>query len=273
MEALDRHRTAVVLVGAQAIYLQAGEADLELAVAPYTTDADLSINPHRLGSDPRIAEAMTAAGFVLKVKVGGGIEPGTWLAAAKVDGEPVSVPVDLLVPEVLAPRRGRRDARLPDHGTNATRWTPGLEATIFDNVQMPIASLEPDVDPRSTTINVAGPGALLVAKAHKLAERLRDEQRDKPHRVKPKDAGDVIRLMRSPAPPSVVGTRLAELSLIEECGSSVKEGVAHLQRLFGGSRTRGVDLAVEAMAGALPEEFLRELAPAYMAELLAAYES
>src|SRR5262249_56225262 len=39
-----------------------------------------AIDPAKLGSDPRITEAMTDAGFTLKVKAGGGIEPGTWLA-------------------------------------------------------------------------------------------------------------------------------------------------------------------------------------------------
>lgn len=41
LEALDEHRDAIVLVGAQAVYLRVGEGDL--AVAPFTTDADLAI--------------------------------------------------------------------------------------------------------------------------------------------------------------------------------------------------------------------------------------
>ena len=41
LDALGAHRNAVVLVGAQAIYLRVGEADL--AVAPYTTDGDLAM--------------------------------------------------------------------------------------------------------------------------------------------------------------------------------------------------------------------------------------
>jgi len=41
LEALGMHRRSVVLIGAQAIYLRAGEGDL--AVAPYTTDGDLVI--------------------------------------------------------------------------------------------------------------------------------------------------------------------------------------------------------------------------------------
>jgi len=42
LQALGEQRNAVVLVGAQAIYLRVGEADFEVTVAPYTTDADLA---------------------------------------------------------------------------------------------------------------------------------------------------------------------------------------------------------------------------------------
>ncbi len=271
LEALDEHLGAVILVGAQAIYLQAGEADLEMTVAPFTTDADLSIDPGRLGADPRIAEAMVEAGFSLKEKSSGGTEPGTWIAITQVDDLQVPVPVDLLVPEAFAPQRGKRDARLPNHGKNATRWTPGLEPCLLDNTERTIASLEPEQDTRTATIRVAGPGALLVAKAHKLAERVADEQRGKPHRVKAKDAGDVIRLMRSPTPPAAVGTRLARIAQDELCGPSVVQGVQRLERLFGAERSRGVELAITSLVGALDEDFVRELAPGYIADLMNAY--
>jgi hypothetical protein len=275
LHALDRHRDAVVLVGAQAIYLQAGDADLDASVAPFTADADLSIDPDKLGPDPRIVEAMQAGGFHLKIKgSNGGEEPGTWLATTTVDGRNVDVPVDLLVPESMAPeKRGRRDARLPEHGRNATRWTPGIEAAVRDNTEMVIASLEPEVDGRSAKIRVASPGALLVAKAHKIAERLGDGDRGRTQRVKPKDAGDVYRLMTSPASPTEIGTRLRELADDPVCGASVRAGVDHLDRLFGASNATGVALAVQALAAAVPEDRIRQLVPAYLARLLTAYSA
>lgn len=46
LECLAPYGGALVLVGAQAIYLQVGAG--ELAVAPYTTDADLVIRPSGL---------------------------------------------------------------------------------------------------------------------------------------------------------------------------------------------------------------------------------
>jgi hypothetical protein len=43
LEALNEHRNAVILVGAQAIYLHVGEGDI--AVAVYTTDGDIALDP------------------------------------------------------------------------------------------------------------------------------------------------------------------------------------------------------------------------------------
>jgi hypothetical protein len=45
LEALGAHREAIVLVGAQAIYLHAGEGDL--ALAPYTTPQGSLLHPAR----------------------------------------------------------------------------------------------------------------------------------------------------------------------------------------------------------------------------------
>ncbi|WP_416902200.1 hypothetical protein [Micromonospora echinospora] len=269
LAALGPHRSALILVGAQAVYLRAGDADLE-TVAPFTTDADFSIDASRLGSDPDITGAMIEAGFTLKVKSGGnGIEPGSWLTTTDLNGEKVSVEVDLMVPEAMAIGRGKRDARLPEHGKNAARWAPGLEAAVLDNDEMPIGSLEPDRDLRKESIRVAGPASLLVAKGHKLGERLNAGRQQ---RIKPKDAGDVFRIMRSPTPPTVIGRRLAELRQDDMCGASVRAGVRYLSDLFGAPRAPGVELAVENLASAVTEDELRVVMPAYLDAMLAAYE-
>jgi hypothetical protein len=267
LEALGPHRPKFVLVGAQAVYLQAGDADMEV-VAPYTKDADLGIDARDLDRDPSILGLMTAAGFSLKITRAGGVEPGTWVAETDVDGKQTLVPVDLLVPEALAYGNGRRDARLPNHGKNATRRVAGLEATVRDNVEMTITSLEIERDPRTMSIRVAGPAALLVAKAHKLGERL---GRGNEGRIRAKDAGDVVRLMRGSATPDAVGKTLAKLAGDEMCGPSVRAGVDYLERLFATPRARGVDLAVKNVTGAIREDEVRALMPTYLAVLLAAY--
>jgi hypothetical protein len=58
LEALGAHRDSIVVVGAQAVYLRTGGADL--AVAEFTTDADLAIDPGALRPDPRLDAALAA---------------------------------------------------------------------------------------------------------------------------------------------------------------------------------------------------------------------
>lgn len=149
-----------MLVGAQAIYLHTGDADL--AVAEYTTDADFSIDPADLPDSPLLAELMTAGGFVPDQ------HPGARLS-------PDSITVDLMVPDALA-GAGSRGARLGTHGKRVARRAKGLEGALVDRDRMTIAALDPN-DRRAVSMLVAGPGALLVAKTHKIAERARDTSR------------------------------------------------------------------------------------------------
>jgi hypothetical protein len=58
LEALGPHRSSLVLVGAQAIYLHTGETDI--AVAPFTTDADVVIDPKGLAEQPILGDALAA---------------------------------------------------------------------------------------------------------------------------------------------------------------------------------------------------------------------
>jgi hypothetical protein len=62
------HRDALILVGAQAVYLRVGDADL--AITPYTTDADLVIDPAVLAEIPPLERALLDAGFSPKTKCG-----------------------------------------------------------------------------------------------------------------------------------------------------------------------------------------------------------
>jgi hypothetical protein len=264
LDALAEHRESVILAGAQAVYARTGEADLDASVAPYTTDADLALDPRTLGPDPRIEQAMESAGFHLTA------EPGIWTATVILNGDAVEVPVDLLVPATMV--EGRRSAKLPDHGSRAARRTPGLEAAVADHSKVLIRSLEPEQDPRELLVPVAGTCALLVTKAHKLHDRVRDLRPERMDRLKPKDAGDVLRLMQA-EPPDQIGRRLRHLAADPTAGASVAAGVEHLQELFGRRSSKGVDLAVKALATAVPEESVRALATAYMAVLGESYHA
>jgi hypothetical protein len=262
LDALAEHRSAVILAGAQAVYVRTGAADLDASVAPYTTDADLALDPRVLGPVPRIEQVMRAAGFHLTP------QPGIWTASTTIGQEQVQVPVDLLVPASMV--EGKRSAKLPAHGDHAARRTPGLEAAVADHSDESITSLEPGVDARQLLVPVAGTAALLVAKAHKLHDRIESFRPQRADRLQPKDAGDVLRLMQA-EPAEHVGRRLRELAEDEAAGASVRDGVRRLQGLFSRRRSRGVDLAVQALQAAMPEDSVRTLATAYMAVLMDGY--
>ena len=69
LNALEPHLDAVVLVGAQAIYMHTGDADL--AVAEYTTDADFSVSPGDLADSPLLGDLLLANGFTPREHPGG----------------------------------------------------------------------------------------------------------------------------------------------------------------------------------------------------------
>lgn len=89
--ALEPHGAAVIVAGAQAVYLRTGDADI--AIAPYTTDGDLALDPSRLVDEPALEAAMRAAGLELAV-MDGHVEPGIWIASATVEGQPVDIEAD-----------------------------------------------------------------------------------------------------------------------------------------------------------------------------------
>jgi len=163
LEALEEHREGLVLVGAQAIYLYTGDADV--AIATTTKDSDIALIPIRLTPEPTLDAAMTASGFSHDRSVQ---QPGEWSS-----GKGLDPPVELLVPEGLHAGGGRRGARIPPHTKHAARVVPGLEAAAMSHRQMRIASLEPDRDSRAITMRVASPAGLLVAKATRSASARR----------------------------------------------------------------------------------------------------
>ncbi len=265
LEALAPHSDAVVIAGAQAIYLRAGQGDL--AVAPYTTDGDLALDPRRLTERPALEQTMGEAGFCLQLMAGGHVEPGIWLKSALVEGRPVSVPVDLIVPQAAAPAGGRRGVRLGPHGKQAARRAVGLEAALVDNSVMTIAALDP-TDTRSVQAKVAGTAALLVAKLHKLHDRVDHGREDRLH---DKDAADVIRLMQATAPTEMAAT-LAMLAKDDLAGPSTLDAIGYLENLFGRRGRPGIDMAAEALRIAMPKDRVSALCVAYTEAVLASLD-
>ena len=70
VEALGRHNDAIILVGAQAVYVHTESEDANFALSPFTYDADIVLDPELLGSSPTIIDAMSSAGFRLEDQPG-----------------------------------------------------------------------------------------------------------------------------------------------------------------------------------------------------------
>ncbi len=247
LETLREQRHAIILVGAQAIYLHTGDADL--AVAPFTQDADLVLNPKTLGSIPVLAEAMQAAGFT---QTG---QPGIWKSQQE------GVTVDLLVPETLGGRPGKRAACLEGHGNNVARQVRGLEAALIDWEIKLISALE-DSDVRRMEIMIAGPAALLVAKVHKIAERLHDRRRSQP-----KDALDVFRLLQA-IPSETLSSRFALLHHDPLSLETTQSALTFLQELFSSQTGAGAQLAAEAAYPLADKAFITAACAALTQELM-----
>ena len=182
LEALHTHLDSLILVGAQAVYLHAGEGTLN--VPPMTTDADLALNTQHLAASPEIAQTLTEAGFSPSTN------PGHWLGA-------LDVALDIMVVPHQAGTTSKtaRAARIPPHAKNVGRIAPGLEPALVDNTIHPIVAFD-DADPRAFRLRVANPAALLVAKAIKISERQHDARRQ-PDRLIAKDALDMFRLLQT----------------------------------------------------------------------------
>lgn len=246
LDALTPHLDSIVVIGAQAVYAHTGPADLP--VAEFTTDADVAIGPEFLADEPSIQALLEGHGFELQE------DPGKWKTR---DG----VQVDLLVPEALA-GPGRRGARLPGHGKRAARRAKGIEGVLVDNVQRDIAALDPN-DDRSLNVRVAGPASLLVAKIHKIAERV-----DDPDRVVEKDALDVLRLLQA-IPTLDLATGLERLRGDDLAGSVTEEAVVLGDNLFspGGA---GLALVAESVRGLADTDVTSESLQVLWADLATA---
>ena len=182
LDALHDHLDNLILVGAQAVYLHTGEGTL--AAPPMTTDGDLALNTTALADTPEIAQALADAGFAPSGN------PGHWLGT-----KDIAIDIMVVPHQAGTTSKTARAARIPPHAKNVGRIAPGLEPALVDNDFHLITSFEAD-DPRTFSLRVANPAALLIAKAIKVSEREDDAHRQ-PTRLKAKDALDMFRLLQA----------------------------------------------------------------------------
>ena len=247
LDALSEHRQALILVGAQAVYAWTGEIDL--GVSPFTLDADVALDVRLLGADPLLEAAMEGAGFTR------GVQPGIWYSPRKIQ-------VDLLVAASQS-KGGTRGARIDGHGKRAARSAAGLEGALVDHEELTLRALTA-ADPREVLMKVAGPGALVVAKAQKIAERV-DGGGKRMERAG-KDCTDLLRLLRAGETHDLPG-RVRALLGSDVAGTPTTDALGHLDRLFSDpSKPGGVlleraapDPRTGAIWSASAAELVREL--------------
>lgn len=109
----------------------------------------------------------------------------------------------------------------------------------------------------------AGSPALLVAKAHKLHDRIAS---GRAARIDDKDAADVVRLMQSTSPAEIAAT-LSVLVEHEVAGAPTRQAIDFIEELFGRRSGRGIEMASRALRTAVPADRVRALCTAFVAEL------
>ena len=215
LDALGEQTKAVILVGAQAVYQHTSH--FEMPVAPFTTDADLLLDSSRLSLNPAIDKSLLLAGFTPSEN---NDAVGSWVSVT-------GVPVDLMMATSQA-GPGRRSARVGGHGERTIRKTKGLESALHDHQRFSI-SCSDEVGP-SHEIAVASPAALIVAKLHKISDRLSSD------RLLAKDAYDVYRLLFAVEAESLAKT-MTQLRSSPEPKTEVEFAIGILAKHFASSPT------------------------------------
>lgn len=143
LAALGPHRKAVILVGAQAVYLQIGEA--REALSSFTIDADLALNPAELPDEPALQEALLDAGFHRKE------QPGLWFTPDRLKNKDASDLFLLLRATETAPlaatlRRLRDERSTAETTKTALRYLRDLftsdEAAGIELLRAAVAGIE-----------------------------------------------------------------------------------------------------------------------------------
>jgi len=260
LEALGEHRESIIVVGAQAVYLHVGDANL--TVAPFTSDGDLVLDPASLAEIPPLEIALRNAGFLPKKED----SVGVWVTQrpSLEHDRTEEVCIDLLVPANVSPGKGRRAARLAGHDARAARKVVGLEGALVDVGPLEITSLE-EHDRRRIEVNVAGPAALLVAKLIKISDRKgTDRQTDK-------DALDIVRILRG-VDTNDLSKRMTSVLEDPRSAEVTNRALELLRTTFGRRGGVGIDMAIGAARGLVDAEELTASCTALASALLDALD-
>lgn len=219
IHALAEFGPSVTVVGAHAVHVWVerawGAVEMEA-----TRDGDVVLNPVLVAESPKLLELMEGIGTAPALPD----RPGVYGYTSESElpfAERVTM--DLIVPEAYA-GAGRRAARIPGQSGAASRAV-GLELALWDRHLMTLATV--DDPPRSAEAYVAGPAALLIAKAHKVHERAL-QVHTRPDRLRPKDSGDIALLMMVASPFDVADTLATNIEDHPEIEQAVSDGAQYL---------------------------------------------
>lgn len=225
---LSEHLEALTVLGGHAVIEMTWHLDA-LPVPDTTQDGDLGVAPQLLADSPLLFEKMTELGF----EAARPDRPGIWSPIEQRDLPPHErASVDLIAPRAVAAeniRRPIRAARVGAHGKHSVSATEGTELSLLDRSSRVLRSF--DTGP-SVEAYVAGPAALLCAKAYKLHDRMEpSELRRNRERLRPKDFADVYRLLHA-----ISGEEAARVfeqgAADERIGTAVGLGRDHLIELL-----------------------------------------
>lgn len=223
IKALQEFAQSATVVGAHAVHVWVEQAwgPIEMEA---TRDGDVVINPVFVAESPKLLDLMGRIGAAPALPD----RPGVYGYVSESELPSAErITVDLIVPEAYA-GPGRRAARIPGQGNAATRAL-GLELGVWDRHPTTLSTVDGPTD--GTRAFVAGPAALLVAKAHKVHERLQ-QVITRPDRLRPKDSGDVALLMMVSSGEDAAETMSAHVQTRPEIRDAVTAGATYLLGLY-----------------------------------------
>lgn len=226
---LSEHREALTVLGGHAV-MEVTQHVPSLPPDDTTRDGDLGVTPQLLGNDPILAARMAELGY----ETARPERPGVWSPIAQRNRDIHDRDsVDLIAPMSLSrdglnSARKIRAARVGIHGRRVVSATEGTELSIVDRHLGTLRAFDGGPD---TQAFIAGPTALLCAKAYKLHDRMDSIQLERnPDRLRVKDFADLYRLLLAVAPEEaasvfVAGAERPELRDAVSLGESYLLGI------------------------------------------------
>ncbi len=203
---LGAYRETLTLVGGSTPPLLVGDMPSD----PYTgtLDVDLIVDPLGIPDDTyrSIAERLRERGYSQEPRPK---QPFQWFRRIEIDGQPITVEIDLLAPATARTGPSHRHEQI--EGEPLARRTVGAELVREAYVEREVSGRLPDGRPNRVRLRVATVAVEVVLKALAMADR-----------DKPKDAYDLDYLLwHAEGGPDAVAADIAQLPQAEPIPSAV----------------------------------------------------